>query len=84
MKKLSQLLVAALMLAVVACGPSAEELKKAKEQDSVRKADSIAKIEAENKRKADSVAAVAAEQAKKDSIAKAEEEAKTKKGGKKK
>jgi len=66
MKKLFALLLVAGMVAVVACGPSAEQ-KRAKEvADSTAKADSIAKIEAVNKAKMDSIAKVAA-----DSIAKA-------------
>lgn len=46
MKKLFALLVVAGMVAVVACGPSAEE-KRAKEvADSIAKADSLAKVAA--------------------------------------
>jgi hypothetical protein len=68
MKKLASLLIVAAMFAVVACGPSADEIKKQKEADSIKKADSIAKVEAEAKRKADSVAKAAEEQKKTDSI----------------
>ena len=53
MKKVLSILAAAAMLAVVACGPSAEEKKKAEEariQDSIenaqRMADSLAAMEA--------------------------------------
>jgi hypothetical protein len=84
MKKVLSVFVIAGMVALIACGPSAEE-KAAKEkakQDSIAKAnkekamqDSIAAVE---KAKADSIAT--AEKAKADSIAKAEE-AKAKKGG---
>ncbi len=73
MKKLLSLLVIAGMAALVACGPSAEELaaKEKAKQDSIAKAqrevaiaDSIAAVETA---KADSIAAVA--KAKEDSIA---------------
>lgn len=82
MKKLSSLLLVAGTLAFVACGPSAEELEKAR-QDSIAKADSIAAVEAEiqaakEKQIQDSIAAVA-EKAKQDSIAAAEEKGKKKK-----
>ena len=82
MKKLSSLLLVAGTLAFVACGPSAEELEK-KRQDSIAKADSIAAVEAEvqaAKEKAiqDSIAA-AAEKAQADSIAAAEAKGKKKK-----
>jgi hypothetical protein len=81
MKKLLSLLVIAGMFAVVACGPSAEELAaKAKQKaDSIKNAmtqDSIAKA-ALQKHIDDSIAQVK-EQLKKDSIAQAE----AKKGGK--
>ncbi len=79
MKKLSSLLVAAAMLAFVACGPSAEELAKKKAADSIKMADSLAKIELANKAKADSIAKVEMDKKVADSIAEAE-----KKGGKKK
>jgi len=83
MKKLFALLVVAGMVSFVACGPkgpSKEELEK-KRQDSIRTADSIAKVEAEQKRIQDSIANAEAE-AKRiaDSIAEAE---KNKKPGKK-
>lgn len=86
MKKFASLMLVAGTLAFVACGPSAEEIEK-KRQDSIAKADSIAAVQAEiqaakEKAAQDSIAAVQ-EKAKADSIAKAEEEAK-KKGGKKK
>lgn len=86
MKRFASLMLVAGTLAFVACGPSAEEIEK-KRQDSIAKADSIAAVQAEiqaAKEKAiqDSIAA-AQEKAKQDSIAKAEEEGK-KKGGKKK
>jgi septal ring factor EnvC (AmiA/AmiB activator) len=63
MKKLFALLVVAGMVSFVACGPkglSKEELEK-KRQDSIKTADSIAKVEAEQKRVQDSIAKVEAE-----------------------
>ena len=85
MKRLASLMLVAGTLAFVACGPSAEELEK-KRQDSIAKADSIAAVQAEiqaakEKMVQDSIAAVQ-EKAKADSLAKAEEEGKKK--GKKK
>jgi hypothetical protein len=82
MKKLLSLLVIAGLFAVVACGPSAEELAaKAKQKaDSIKNAmteDSLAKA-AQQKHIEDSIAQVK-EQQKKDSIAQAEA---NKKGGK--
>lgn len=75
MKKVFFSLAIAAMFSFVACGPSAEELKKQHEADSIATAqveqarlDSIAAIE---KVKADSIAAVVAK-AKEDSIAAAE------------
>ncbi len=85
MKKLASLMLVAGTLVFVACGPSAEQLEKVR-QDSIAKADSIAAVQAEiqaAKEKAiqDSISA-AQEKVRQDSIAKAEEESK-KKGGKK-
>lgn len=86
MKRLASLMLVAGTLVFVACGPSAEQIEKAR-QDSIAKADSIAAVQAEiqaakEKMVQDSIAAVQ-EKAKADSLAKAEEESK-KKGGKKK
>jgi hypothetical protein len=87
MKKINFFLIGAALVAVTACGPSAQELAEKARQDSIRMADSIAQVEAEKQRIADSIAmveaAAAAEQARLDSIAKAEAEAATKKGKKK-
>ena len=55
MKRLIQLLVVAGMATFIACGPSAAEKAKIAEQDSIRRADSIATIQADSIRKADSV-----------------------------
>ena len=79
MKRLASLMLVAGTLAFVACGPSAEEKEKAR-QDSIAKADSIAAVQAviqaaKEKMEQDSIMAVQ-EKAKADSIAKAEEEGK--------
>ena len=82
MKKLFAMFVVAGMVAFVACGPSAEEKAEKARQDSIRIADSIAKVEAEKQRVADSIAMAeqaAKEKAIADSIAAAEA---NKKGGK--
>ena len=88
MKKLFLIIAVAGFTFFYACGPSAEELAKKAQEDSILVADSIAKVEAEAKRVQDSIDAVAAiaaekEKAIQDSIAKAAEDAKAKKGGKK-
>lgn len=88
MKKVLSLVAIAGMFAVVACGPSKEEVEakeKAKKDsiEAVEKArqDSVAKAAEMEKARLDSIAKVEeAEKARQDSIAKAEEEAKNKKG----
>lgn len=73
MKKLFALLVVAGMVAFVACGPSAEEKAKKAQEDSIKMADSVAKVAAEQQRLADSTAkaqVVADSLAHADSIAK--------------
>ncbi|MBK7171861.1 MAG: hypothetical protein IPH84_01215 [Bacteroidales bacterium] len=61
MKKLFALLLVAGMVAVVACGPSAEE-KRAKEvADSTLLADSLAQVQAAEQAKMDSLAKVTAD-----------------------
>lgn len=84
MKKFLSLVFVAVMFAFVACGPGAKEKAEKETQDSIHKADSLAKVQEVEKAKADSVAKVEAdakakeEEAKKaDSIEKA-----SKKGGK--
>ncbi|OFY09122.1 MAG: hypothetical protein A2X11_02505 [Bacteroidetes bacterium GWE2_42_24] len=85
MKKINLFFIGAALVAVTACGPSAQEIAEKNRQDSIRMADSISQVEAEKQRVADSIAqveaAAVAEQARLDSIANAEA---TKKGGKKK
>lgn len=73
MKKLFALLVVAGMVSFVACGPSAEEKAEKARQDSIRVADSMALVAAEQQKVADSIAAaqvVADSVAHADSIAK--------------
>lgn len=70
MKRLIQLLVIAGMASFIACGPSAAEKAKIAEQDSIRRADSIATIQADSIRKADSINIINADSIRKaDSIA---------------
>lgn len=51
------------------CGPSAKELEEKRIADSIRIADSLAMVQAEQQRIADSIAQAQAEAARKDSIA---------------
>ncbi|MDP4292178.1 MAG: hypothetical protein Q8908_13940 [Bacteroidota bacterium] len=85
MKRLFQLMVVAGMASfVMACGPSASEKAKIAEQDSIRRADSIATLKADSIRKADSLAAINSEATRKaDSTKKADSIAAAKKGKKK-
>jgi hypothetical protein len=87
MKNLVKLFVVAGLFTFVACGPSAEEKAEQARQDSIRVADSLALVQAEEMRIQDSIAfeeaRIAAEKAVADSIAAAEVAAKAK-GGKKK
>jgi len=62
MKTLSQILVIAGLATMVACGPNAEQLAEQARLDSIRIADSIALVEAEQARIQDSInAAMAAD-----------------------
>ncbi len=62
MKTLSMILVVAGLATMVACGPSAEQLAEQSRLDSIRVADSIALVEAEQARIQDSInAAMAAD-----------------------
>jgi hypothetical protein len=84
MKRLFQLMVVAGMASFIACGPSAAEKAKLAEQDSIRKADSIATLQADSIRKADSVNLINAESMRvADSTKKADSVAALKKGKKK-
>ena len=85
MKRLIQLLVVAGMATFIACGPSAAEKAKLAEQDSIRKADSIATLQADSIRKTDSINIIKSDSLRKaDSIKKVDSIAKTSKKGKKK
>lgn len=57
MKTLSQILVVAGLATLVACGPSAEQKAEQARLDSIRIADSISLVEAEQMRIEDSIAA---------------------------
>lgn len=59
MKTLSQILVVAGLATLVACGPSAEQKAEEARLDSIRVADSISLVEAEQMRIQDSIAAAA-------------------------
>jgi len=59
MKTLSQILVVAGLATLVACGPSAEQKAEKARLDSIRIADSISLVEAEQMRIEDSIAAAA-------------------------
>jgi hypothetical protein len=69
MKKTSIILSAVILGLIIGCGPSAKEKAEKRIQDSIRVADSIAMIQAEQQRIADSI--MKAQEAKKmaDSIA---------------
>jgi len=69
MKKLATLLVIGAVAFMYSCGPSAKEMEEKRIADSIRVADSIAMIQAEQQRIADSVTKVVAEKKKADSIA---------------
>jgi dihydroorotase-like cyclic amidohydrolase len=69
MKKFAALLVVGAVAFMYACGPSAKELEEKRIADSIRVADSLAMVQAEQQRIADSIATAQAEQARKDSIA---------------
>jgi len=69
MKKLATLLVVGAVAFLYACGPSAKELEEKRIADSIRVADSLAMVQAEQQRIADSIAAAQTEAAHKDSIA---------------
>lgn len=69
MKKFATLLVVGAVAFMYACGPSAKELEEKRIADSIRVADSLAMVQAEQQRIADSVAKAQIEAAHKDSIA---------------
>lgn len=67
MKKFLFVLLATVAIAITACGPSAKQIEEKRIADSIKTADSIACVQADQKKIADSLAIVA----KNDSIAKA-------------
>jgi hypothetical protein len=69
MKKLVTLLVVGAVAFMYACGPSAKELEEKRIADSIRVADSLAMVQAEQQRIADSIAKAQEEKKKADSIA---------------
>ena len=69
MKKLATLLVVGAVAFMYACGPSAKEIEEKRIADSIRVADSLAMVQAEQQRIADSIAKAQEEKRKMDSIA---------------
>jgi len=69
MKKLATLLVIGAVAFMYSCGPSAKELEEKRIADSIRVADSIAMVQAEQQRITDSIAKVQEDKKKVDSIA---------------
>jgi hypothetical protein len=69
MKKLATLLVVGAVAFMYSCGPSAKELEEKRIADSIRVADSLAMVQAEQQRIADSIAKAQEEKKKADSIA---------------
>ena len=72
MKKLATLLVIGALAFMYSCGPSAKEKEEARIADSIRVADSLAMVQAEQQRIADSIAKVQEEKRIADSIAHAD------------
>ena len=68
MKKILAILVIGAAAFMYSCGPSAKELEEKRIADSIRVADSLAMVQAEQQRIADSIAQAQAEAARKDSI----------------
>jgi hypothetical protein len=69
MKKLATLLVIGAVAFMYSCGPSAKEKEEARIADSIRVADSLAMVQAEQQRVADSIAKVQMDKMIADSIA---------------
>jgi hypothetical protein len=76
MKKLATLLVIGAVAFMYSCGPSAKELEEKRIADSIKVADSMAMVMAEQQRIADSIAKDQMERMKADSIAHADSIAK--------
>ena len=68
MKKLATVLVIGAVALVTSCGPSAKELEEKRIADSIRVADSLAMVQAEQQRIADSIQKAQVEAAHQDSI----------------
>lgn len=68
MKKLAIVCVIGVAAVLTACGPSQKELEEKRIADSIRVADSIAMVKAEQQRIADSIAEAQAAQAHADSV----------------
>lgn len=69
MKKLATVLVIGAVAFMYSCGPSAKELEEKRIADSIRVADSLAMVQAEQQRIADSIAQAQMQAAHDDSIA---------------
>ncbi len=69
MKKIATLLIAGAVAIMYSCGPSAKEKEEKRIADSIKVADSLAMVQAEQQRIADSIAKVQEEKRKMDSIA---------------
>ncbi|MBL7111381.1 MAG: hypothetical protein ISS19_05520 [Bacteroidales bacterium] len=69
MKKIAIVLVVGAVAFLSACGPTAKELEEKRISDSIRVADSLAMVQAEQQRIADSIAQAQAEEAHADSVA---------------
>ncbi|MFH1295812.1 MAG: hypothetical protein ABIJ04_00870 [Bacteroidota bacterium] len=69
MKKIAILLVVGAIAFLYACGPTAKELEEKRVADSIRVADSLAMVQAEQQRIADSIAQAQSEEAHADSVA---------------
>ena len=72
MKKFAAILVIGAVAFMYSCGPSAKELEEKRIADSIRVADSLAMVQAEQQRIADSIAKVQHEKMIADSIAHAD------------
>ncbi len=68
MKKLATLLVIGAVAFMYSCGPSAKEIEEKRIADSIRVADSLAMVQAEQQRVADSIAQAQIAAAHQDSI----------------
>ena len=72
MKKLATLLVIGVVAFMYSCGPSQKEMDEKRIADSIRVADSLAMVQAEQQRIADSIAKVQQEKMIADSVAHAD------------